>query len=83
MNENLPGTSNGKYPSLADNMHNQSYPHFNACMHVATGVPPRNCSLMPVHLGRSLPSCSSKEACNICSQEHNGNLEMKVEHVEF
>jgi hypothetical protein len=28
-------------------------------------------------------SPSGKEACNICSQEHNSNLGMNVEHVEF
>jgi hypothetical protein len=54
MNENLPGTSNSKYPSLADDMHNRSYPlqRLHARGHVATarllldaGAP---CTLSPL-----------------------------------
>jgi hypothetical protein len=47
---------------------------------------PRRDSLMPMRLGMLCPlqvSPSGKGADNICSQEHNGNLGMKVEHVEF
>jgi hypothetical protein len=53
------------------------------------GTPPpprRDSSLMPMRLGMLCPlqvSPSGKEACNICSQEHNDNLGMKVEHVEL